>query len=462
MHRGSIILMVAALCTAAMLTISASSSINVESPAIQSEPQSKYVGSATCARCHANTYATFTQTWHANMLRPAEDAIILGDFTSQDPDLVFKREDVQWVLGGQYKQRYLTEIDGKLYVLLAEWNVANEEWSPYVTGEWIAYEGELWRNRSYDQYCAACHTTGYNPATQTWVEPGVGCEACHGPGADHVASTGNRTKIINPANLGFQEQVEICAQCHSRGEDASGRHPYPVGYYPGGPARLNETFVLSTDPDDFWPDGTSKRHHMQYQDWVQGTHQNSVSCIFCHTSHIVGETDHQTRMVENDRCLICHEGQSDLAAHIPFMANAVDQVNCTDCHMPQVSKLVPTDFQILSHTFSPPDPALSIAYGGFDQMPNACNICHEDKSPEWAASVLGQEIPPGSATRVPPPTPFPVPTNIPPPLDSSLGSELAFPQAQSNSQPSWLWWLGVVLLIGLLSALYARRRMKLG
>ena len=66
--------------------------------------------------------------------------------------------------------------------------------------------------------------------------------------------------------------------------------------------------------------------------------------------------------------------------------------------MPQVSKLVPTDFQILSHTFRPPNPALSIAYGGFDKMPNACILCHEDKTSEWAAAVLGQEIPSAGAT----------------------------------------------------------------
>ena len=422
--------------------------------------QNDYVGSATCSRCHANTYETFKQTWHPNMLRPATDDNILGDFNSQDPDLDFTREEADWVLGGQYKQRYLTEEDGQLFVLLSEWNVETREWSAYVTGEWVPYEGQIWRKRPYAQYCAGCHTTGFNPVTQTWVEPGVGCEACHGPGGDHVASTGNRTKIINPADLEFRKQVEICAQCHSRGEDPSEQFPYPVGYYPGGPAELEETFILTTDPDDFWPNGTAKRHHMQYQDWQIGEHKDSVSCIFCHTSHSVGETDHQTRMVGNDRCVICHEGQTDLAAHIPFMASVADQVNCTDCHMPQISKLVPTDFEILSHTFSPPDPAVSIAYGGFEQMPNACNLCHTDKSPEWAAGVLGQEIPQADATPVPRPTQMPLPTGVFVQAGLFAGEEMNPPETQTGSRALTLWWLGLLAVIVVLAFLWIRRRMN--
>ena len=423
--------------------------------------KSGYVGSATCARCHANTYATFIQTWHPNILRPADDSNILGDFNRQDPDLTFEREEVKWVVGGQYKQRYLTEINGELHVLLSEWNILAGDWSLYVSGEWSGKEAEILRKRPYGQYCAGCHTTGYDPASQTWVEAGVGCEACHGPGADHVASTGNRTEIINPAKLDFQDQVEVCAQCHSRGEDPSGEFPFPVGYHPGGPAKLSEAFKLSTDIKDFWPDGSVKRHHMQYQDWRQGAHRDSVSCIFCHTSHSVGETDHQTRMVGKDRCQVCHEAQTDLAAHIPFMAAQVDQVNCTDCHMPQISKLVVTDFEILSHTFRPPNPALSVAYGGQDKMPNACNFCHTDKTPEWAATILGQEIPEVNATAVPPPTSMPVPTQVVA-LSPETGADenSLMTLLPTNNQIVWPWILGLGVLIGLFGALWWRYKVK--
>jgi hypothetical protein len=334
------------------------------------------------------------------MLQPATDETILGNFNVQDPNLTFTKEQVRYVIGGQYKQRYLTEIDGELYVLPAEWNV--------LSRRWVAYHPQDWRERPYRQLCAGCHTTGYDPVSGTWSEPGVWCEACHGPGSQHVASTGNRAFIVNPARLDFKAQAEVCGQCHSRGLDLSGRYPFPVGFRPGGPARLAELFVFTTDPSDFWPDGSAKRHHMQFLDWQKGEHSNAVNCIFCHVSHSVGETDHQTRMVGNDRCVICHESKRDQDAHIPFMAGV--PVECTDCHMPAVSQLVPTDFQIVSHTFWPPDPRKTLQYGQ-ERMPTACYICHTDKPPEWAISVLGltppEETPP-APTSLSQPTPVAV------------------------------------------------------
>ena len=38
----------------------------------------------------------------------------------------------------------------------------------------------------------------------------------------------------------------------------------------------------------------------------------------------------------------------------------------------------------LDHTFEPPVPEMTAKYG----VPNPCTTCHEDKSPEWAASVM--------------------------------------------------------------------------
>jgi hypothetical protein len=54
-----------------------------------------------------------------------------------------------------------------------------------------------WTNngQNWNAMCAECHSTdlrkNYDPETDTyrtaWSEISVGCEACHGPGSDHVA-----------------------------------------------------------------------------------------------------------------------------------------------------------------------------------------------------------------------------------------------------------------------------------
>jgi hypothetical protein len=307
------------------------------------------------------------------------------------------------VVGGQFSQRYLTELEGELYVLPAQWNVIDEEW--------VAYHPDDWQERPYRQYCAGCHTTGLDASTGQWLEDGVQCEACHGPGLDHVALAGDPSRIINPANLTFDEQTEICGQCHLRGHDPSGRYDFPIDFQPGGPITLDEAFIPTTETDTFFPDGSSKRHHQEYLDWQLSPHASGVACAFCHVSHSRGETQHQTRFVGDHRCVICHEEKKDLALHIPY--HPLGQLVCTDCHMPTLAESSEAEynFDFHSHTFWAPDPRVTIQYGGQEVMPNACNLCHEDQSPEWAAQAMGLDI--EAVSLAPTVTAMAPPTSVP-------------------------------------------------
>ncbi len=392
--------------------------------------QPGYVGSRKCAQCHGAKYESYQRTWHANILRPAGDETVLGDFSSTDPDLTFSRDEVEYVVGGQFSQRYLTGIDGELYVLPAQWNVS--------TSEWVPYHREDWQQRPYTQYCAGCHTTGYQAESREWVEEGVQCEACHGPGLDHIALGGDRAHIVNPANLTFDEQTEICGQCHLRGHDPTGQYDFPTDYRPGGALSLDEAFVPTTESDAFFPDGSSRLHHQEYLDWQLSRHADGVSCVFCHVSHSPGETLHQTRFVGNHRCTICHEEKKELALHIPY--HPTEQMVCTDCHMPTLAESTSAEynFDFHSHTFRPPDPRLTLQYGGQDIMPNACNQCHPDQTPQWAAMAIGLStdavilLPTG--TPISPPTPVPTPT----PFLGLSEDDLTQEQAGGRSLLLWL------------------------
>jgi len=394
-----------------------------------------YIGSDKCALCHGAKYELYQQTWHARMLRPASEETIVGDFASTDPDLTFTLDQVAYVVGGQFSQRYLTEMEGELYVLPAQWNV--------TPGEWVPYHPDDWQEWPYARYCAGCHTTGFDAETETWAEAGVQCEACHGPGSEHVALTGERTAIINPALSDFQAQTEICGQCHSRGTDPTGVYEFPIGFQPGGPLKLDDAFIAAIDEEHFWPDGSSRAHHQEYLDWQKSPHAAGVSCVFCHVSHSHGETAHQTRWVGNHRCLICHEEKKDLQAHIPYMQP--QSAFCTDCHMPTLAKAATAEynFDIHSHTFWPPDPAATIRYGGQEAMPNACNLCHTDKTPQWAAQVLGMEV--TAITPVPTPTPMPPPTPVPTAV-SAIPTVAPAPPSGLAGIP-WAWLGGAVVAI---------------
>ena len=82
------------------------------------------------------------------------------------------------------------------------------------------------RKRPYN--CGSCHTTGYNPEGNqdglpgligTWAEAGIQCEACHGPGGNHV----NDPLLVS---MEIDRDSELCGKCHRRGDvteiDASG------------------------------------------------------------------------------------------------------------------------------------------------------------------------------------------------------------------------------------------------
>jgi hypothetical protein len=77
--------------------------------------------------------------------------------------------------------------------------------------------------------CKTCHEEIYNAWEKTphWKttlnkEPShQGCEGCHGPGADHVAGGGDKTKIYVFEDHSRQETSARCLTCHGEGHEQS-------------------------------------------------------------------------------------------------------------------------------------------------------------------------------------------------------------------------------------------------
>ncbi|MCP4246081.1 MAG: hypothetical protein GY778_03440 [bacterium] len=64
--------------------------------------------------------------------------------------------------------------------------------------------------------CLACHTTGFNSETGHYSEEGIGCEGCHGPGADAVklVLAGQVDKHREAIRLN-PDSTLVCARCHN-------------------------------------------------------------------------------------------------------------------------------------------------------------------------------------------------------------------------------------------------------
>ncbi len=160
----------------------------------------------------------------ANVVRDPRthpDAII-PDLTKPDPALAFTKDDIAFVYGSRWKQRYFNKRVDDFFPLPAQWDIAHQSWLRYFVPNNADWWAPLYppdnMQRPTGPLCDGCHSVNYNVATKTVTEWNVGCERCHGAGSEHVANAHART-IINPARLDYV---------------AGQRHLHPVPF--AGPA----------------------------------------------------------------------------------------------------------------------------------------------------------------------------------------------------------------------------------
>jgi predicted CXXCH cytochrome family protein len=344
-----------------------------------------YVGSAACGRCHAPTFERWKRTRMANVVRDPREhpEAIVADFATPDPLLTFSKDQVAFVYGSKFKQRYLTRVGDDFAPLSATWDVTHRQWRPYgVTG---ATSG----------LCDGCHSVNYDVERKTVTEWNVGCERCHGPGSDHVARPAT-TNIVNPARLPTVAAVDACVQCHSEGHPHTligGREfHWPVGFRIG--LRLADFWKLDahtpgTQDTLHFPDGSARENRMQGNDFVQSLmYTRGVTCASCHDPH---GTANNADLIKPARtvCLTCHGPKSPNGPHTGTLEQHTHHApgspgsECVSCHMPKIAVML-GDVMVRSHTFRFIVPAEAERLN----MPDACTTCHTDKTPAWATAAL--------------------------------------------------------------------------
>ena len=347
-----------------------------------------FVGSETCKNCHERTFLEWRTSLHSRMMRDVklEPLANIGDFNTPSDFRTFAKSEIAYTLGSQWKQQYLEKKGKDLIVLPAQYNV--------FTGEWKTYFPDEPAKRNWFKECGGCHATGVDPEKKTFVEMGVACEACHGPGSNHVEAVPGFEipTIIQASRLTPALAAQICGSCHTGGRDKTGKHAYPVDYqiYKGmGNIRLyfNE-FTQQDNPELFWPSGESRHSNQQYLDWKQSEHAKvGVNCITCHDVHIsksalqaVGEVPNplvvirsKTRLFEDQLCKSCHTTPQYRSVHRIHTFGS-----CVRCHMPRVASIGEAG-DAHSHTFRFMFPQFTLNAGGLEKQPNACNSCHHHK-----------------------------------------------------------------------------------
>ena len=358
-------------------------------PATLLAQPARYTGSAACKTCHAEIYARWSKTRMANVvLDPSvhPDAII-PDLSKPDPLLTFKREDIAFIYGSKWKQRYFKRVGDDFFPLPAQWDVTHQVWRAYNakagTDWWTAFYPAENAARPTGPLCDGCHSVNYNIANKSVTEWNVGCERCHGPGAAHAAKPA-KTNIVNPARLDFVEANDTCIQCHSQGRPLKNPiegkyYDWPVGFQMG--AKLKdywqlEEHKLGETTFTHFPDGTAHKNRMQGNDFVQSAmYLHGITCFSCHDVH---GTSNNADLLKpaNVICLECHGPDKSAGPRAPTIEAHTHHkaVDCVDCHMPKIEQTI-ADVNVRSHTFRFTSTA-------------PCEVCHKDKPANWSQEAM--------------------------------------------------------------------------
>src|SRR5580704_11393030 len=92
-----------------------------------------FVGSQVCKTCHPAIYDRWRKTRMANVVLDPKvhPEAVLGDFTKPDPLVTFKLDDVAFIYGSKWKQRYFIKQGDDYFVAPAQWDVTNRMWRAY-------------------------------------------------------------------------------------------------------------------------------------------------------------------------------------------------------------------------------------------------------------------------------------------------------------------------------------------
>ena len=360
-----------------------------------------FVGSKACEQCHAAIYERWSKTRMANVVTDpkANPGVIIPDFSKPDPLLTFTRDDVAFVYGTKWKQRYFKKVGDDYYPLPAQWDITNKVWRAYMvqpnTDWWVPHYPADNMQRPTGPLCDGCHSVNYNIQTHAVTEWNVGCERCHGPGSRHVAAPA-AANIINPAKLDYVRASDTCIQCHSQGKPL--RNPiegtyydWPVGFNQG--AQLKdywelEEHKLGETTFTHFADGTAHKNRMQGNDFVQSQmYKRGVTCFSCHDSH----SPNPAMLIKqgNDLCLTCHKPgatngprAATVEAHTHHQKGSAGD-ECIACHMPKIEQTI-ANVNVRSHTFGFITPKMTDDF----KVPNPCTTCHADKTTAWARQAI--------------------------------------------------------------------------
>jgi tetratricopeptide (TPR) repeat protein len=428
-----------------------------------SRPLPDYAGSDSCRGCHSEIYRQWAETGMSKMLRPYAPENVIGDFQRQNEFYLGDHADyregkvefasspkrtlfarmlirngrhyfdilqsdrrwheypVDYTIGSKFQQAYATKLpNGEIHVFPIQYSVLQKRWVNY----WRIIDGPAseradplsWEKldaaTSYQGICAVCHTSqlrntagrGFDVKNVAFREPGIDCEMCHGPSAQHVMEmTLNelypKRPIDPPVNfreINNRDFVRICSQCHMQSAIRTLGAGGELNY-----SRAGEFFPdnLSIPFGEFSRIGFYKDGRFRQTTFMVEALQRSkcfkkgqVSCGNCHDPHGHGAASNPTSLKFQEQpdlmCTSCHSKLQDtasIAAHTHHRADS-EGSRCVACHMPRIMDALL--FRARTHQIDDIPNAETTHRYGQEESPNACLLCHSGKDAAWVKQEL--------------------------------------------------------------------------
>ncbi|HOS97104.1 MAG TPA: tetratricopeptide repeat protein [Deltaproteobacteria bacterium] len=386
-----------------------------------SEPATQ-VSAAACRQCHAGFFDQWSGSAHGSAARPYskelaqrtlnahKGTITIGGVTYQAEvgggtgRMVAKGQwpwetkeyPVEHVLGGGRVLFFLTPgARGRFLILPLAFEREKKAWiatsQSGVTHALVDADPKSSQLQVFSSTCYGCHVSQvsapYDLKSDSYAsmpkEPGIMCEACHGPVARHEetfrstqGAAGRDLMLTSTRSLPAERVDALCGSCHGLVS------PITASFVPGEPL-FDHYDIAMLEHTGFSPDGRNLGDTLTYTSWLMSPCARSgrLHCLSCHT--LGGAYRFAGRERANNACLPCHAAiVGNAAAHTHHSPSGPGGL-CISCHM---AKLGPGGRGNTDHSMLPPAPRASMAF----RSPNACTACHKDRDNTWAEQQLGK------------------------------------------------------------------------
>jgi predicted CXXCH cytochrome family protein len=327
---------------------------------------------AVCAQCHQAIYARYEKTAMARGSGLAKDGMIAGGFDHAASGVdyhVFARDGEDWMsftrsakdakgalngerrleffIGSGHRGRtFLYEDGDRWFELPINFYTRRQVWDMAPAFDHAERMPEA---LPVDPNCLHCHASEVQTALPTarnryadepFTQGGVGCSACHGDPAAHLAQHG-LGPIVNPAKLTASRRDSACIQCHLEGDAVVYRPGRSLAQFKPGD-ELSDYAVYFVKAHE---EGDGRRATSQYEALLRSACKRAsgdkLTCTSCHDPHSDVAPAERVQYYRA-KCLACHTDRKMASHH-------ADEQDCAVCHMPSRTTTDISHEQVTDH-----------------------------------------------------------------------------------------------------------------